>query len=92
MWTELLRIYVWRNALETKGNRKVQGELQLRAAALPRHREEAASDKTEQAQIEQTYEKHKISSLSPKRGNRNAKRTEKHKTKITQSKTNRLVE
>ena len=29
----------------------------------------------------------KISSLFPKRGNRNAKRTEKHKNKITQCKT-----
>ena len=29
----------------------------------------------------------KISSLFPKRGNRNAKRTEKHKNKITQGKT-----
>ena len=29
----------------------------------------------------------KISSLFPKRGDRNAKRTEKHKTKITQGKT-----
>ena len=37
----------------------------------------------------------KIGSLFPKRGNRNAKRTEKHKNKITQGKTyktNRLVE
>ena len=36
----------------------------------------------------------KISSLFPKRGNRNAKRTEKHKNKMTQvrHKTNRLVE
>ena len=29
----------------------------------------------------------KISSLFPKQGNRNAKRTEKHKNKITQGKT-----
>ena len=29
----------------------------------------------------------KITSLFPKRGNRNAKRTEKHKNKITQGKT-----
>ena len=39
--------------------------------------------------------KHKsISSLFPKRGNRNAKRSEKHKNKTTQGKTqnNRLVE
>ena len=38
---------------------------------------------------------HLLSSLFPKRGNRNAKRTEKHKNKITQGlrhKINRLVE
>ena len=28
------------------------------AAALPRHQEEEETDKTEQVQIEQTYEKH----------------------------------
>ena len=32
---------------------------QSRAAALPRHQEEEETDKTKQAQIEQTYEKHK---------------------------------
>ena len=57
------------------------------AAALPRYQEEEETDKTKQAQIEQTYENIKISSLYLKRGNRNAKRTEKHKNKLTQGKT-----
>ena len=34
----------------------------------------------------------RISSFFPKRGNRNAKRTEKHKNKMTQCKTYRLIE
>ena len=41
-----------------KGKRKVQGVPQSHAAALPRHEEEEEADKTKQAQIEQTYEKH----------------------------------
>ena len=60
---------------------------QSQAAALPRHQEEEETDKTKQAQIEQTYESTNISSLFPKRGNHNAKRTEKHKNKTTQGKT-----
>ena len=40
------------------GKRKVQGMPQSKAAALPRHQEEEETDKTKQAQIEQTYEKH----------------------------------
>ena len=40
------------------GKRKVQGVPQSQAAALPRHQEEEETDKTKQAQIEQTYEKH----------------------------------
>ena len=31
---------------------------QSQTAALPRHQEEGETDKTKQAQIEQTYEKH----------------------------------
>ena len=38
--------------------RKVQGVLQSQTTALPRHQEEEETDKTKQAQIEQTYEKH----------------------------------
>ena len=59
---------------------------QSQTAALRRHQEEEETDKTKQAQIERT-ESTKISSLFPKRSNRNAKKTEKHKSKITQDKT-----
>ena len=41
-----------------KGNRKVQGVPQSQNAAFPGHQEEEETDKTKQAQIEQTYEKH----------------------------------
>ena len=41
-----------------KGKRKVQGVPQSQTAALPRHQEEGETDKSKQAQIEQTYEKH----------------------------------
>ena len=43
---------------EKKSKRKVQGVPQSQAAALPIHQEEKETDKTKQAQIEQTYEKH----------------------------------
>ena len=39
-----------------KGKRKVQGVPQSQTAALPRPQEE--TDKSKQAQIEKTYEKH----------------------------------
>ena len=41
-----------------KGKRKVQGMPQSQTAALPGHQEEEETDKSKQAQIEQTYEKH----------------------------------
>ena len=44
--------------LETKGKRKVQGVSTSQTAALSRHQEEDETDKTKQAQIEQTNEKH----------------------------------
>ena len=44
--------------VNTKGKRKVQGMTHSQTAALPRHQEEEETDKTRQAQIEQTYEKH----------------------------------
>ena len=40
-----------------KGKRKVQGVPQLQAAAHPRHQKKEETDKTKQAQIEQTHEK-----------------------------------
>ena len=41
-----------------KGKRKVQGVPQLQTTALPRPQEEEETDKSKQAQNEQTYEKH----------------------------------
>ena len=41
-----------------KGKRKVQEVPQSQTEALPRHQEEEETDKSKQAQIEQTYEKH----------------------------------
>ena len=41
-----------------EGKRKDQGVPQSQIAALPRHQEEEETDKTKQAQIKQTYEKH----------------------------------
>ena len=41
-----------------KDKRKVQGVPQSQATVLPRHQEEEETDKTEQTQVEKTYEKH----------------------------------
>ena len=41
-----------------QGKKKVQGMPQSQTAALPRHQEEEETNKSKQAQIEQTYEKH----------------------------------
>ena len=43
--------------INKNGKRKVQVP-QSQTAALPRHQEEEETDKSKQAQIEQTYEKH----------------------------------
>ena len=60
---------------------------QSQAAAHPRHQEEEEIDKTKQRKSNKRTKSTKISSLFPKRGNRNAKRTEKYNNKITQGKT-----
>ena len=44
--------------MKKKGKRKVQGVQQSQTAAPPRHQEEEETDKSKQAQIDQTYEKH----------------------------------
>ena len=44
--------------LPKKGKRKVQGVPQSQTAALPRPQEEEETNKSKQAQIKQTYEKH----------------------------------
>ena len=41
-----------------KGKRKVQGVPQSQTAALPRSQEEEKTDKSKQAQTEQTYERY----------------------------------
>ena len=41
-----------------KGKRKVEGVPQSQTAALPRPQEEEETDKSKQAQTEQTYKKH----------------------------------
>ena len=46
-----------------KGKRKVQGVPQSQTAALPRPQEEEETDKSKQAQTEQTYEKHSSSEV-----------------------------
>ena len=54
-------LFVICTAFPKKSKRKVQGVPQSQTAALPRHQkeqEEEETDKTKQAQIEQTYEKH----------------------------------
>ena len=52
-------MFVLRFAIAAKiGKRKVQGAPQTQTAALPRHQEEEETNKSKQAQIEQTYEKH----------------------------------
>ena len=50
--------FVMREILWKKGKRKVQGVPQSQTAALPRPQEEEETDKSKQAQTEQTYEKH----------------------------------
>ena len=70
-----------------KGKRKVQGVPQSQTAALLRHQEEEETDKSKQAQTEQTHEKHQDQSPPPQTRQPHAKRTEKHKNKMTQGNT-----
>ena len=64
-----------------KGIRKVQGVPQSQTEALPRHQEEEETDKKNKCKSNKRTKSIKISSLFPKRGNRNAKRTENTRTK-----------
>ena len=70
-----------------KGKRKVQGVRQSQTAALPRPQEEEETDNLNKHKPNKRTKSTKISSLFPKRGNRNTKRTEKHKNKMTHGKT-----
>ena len=61
-WTNILhshsvRFTIWGNHVAKK-MRKVQRVPQSQTAALPRPQEEEETDKSKQAQTEQTYEKH----------------------------------
>ena len=93
--TDLKKIYVtllktvFRNARAacTKGKRKVQGVPQYQPAALPDTKRKRKQTIPNNRKSNKRTKSTKISSLFPKRGNRNAKRTEKHKNKITQGKT-----
>ena len=69
-----------------KGKRKVQGVPQSQTAALPRPQEKNLNKHKPNKRTKST----KIGSLFPKRGNRNTKRTEQHKNKMTHG--NCLVE
>ena len=74
-----------------KEKRKVQRVPQSQAAALPKHQEEEETDKTKQRKSNKRTKRTYVSALFPKRGNRNATRTEKHKNKITQGKTKQIA-
>ena len=70
-----------------KGKRKVQGVPQSQTAALPDTKRERKQTKPNKRKSNKRTKSTKISSVFPRRDNRNAKRTEKHKKKITQGKT-----
>ena len=53
----ILKLASCKSALK-KGKRKVQGVPQSQTAAVPRPQEEEETDKSKEAQTEQTYEKH----------------------------------
>ena len=69
------------------GKRKVQGVPQSQTAALPRHQRKRKPTNPNKHKSNKRTKSTKISSLFPKRGNRNTKRTEKHKDKMTHGKT-----
>ena len=70
-----------------EGKRKVQGVLQSHTAALQDAKRKREPTKPNKHKSNKRTKSTKISSLFLKQGNRNAKRTEKHKNKITQGKT-----
>ena len=69
-----------------KGKRKVQGVQQHKPPPVQTQGERKQT-KSNKGESNKRTKSTKISSLFPKRGNRNAKRTEKHKNKITPGKT-----
>ena len=72
---------------KNKGKRKVQGVPQSQTAAISRPQEEEETDKSKQAQTEQTYEKHQIALSSPSEVIAILKGLKKYKNKMTHGKT-----
>ena len=70
-----------------KGKRKVQGVPQSQTAPFPDTKRKRKPTNPNKHKSNKRTKSTKISSLFPKRGNRNAKRTKKHKNKMTQGKT-----
>ena len=70
-----------------KGKRKVQVVPQSQTVALQDTKRKRKQTKPNKRKSNKRMKSTKINSLFPKRGNRNAKKTEKHKNKITQGKT-----
>ena len=70
-----------------KGKRKVQGVPQSQTPAPKRKRKPTNPNKHKSNKSNKRTKSTQISSLFPKRGNLNTKRTEKHKNKMTHGKT-----
>ena len=70
-----------------KGKGKVQGVPQSQTPALPRPKRKRKPTNLNKHKPNKRTKITKIRSLFPKRGNRNTKRTEKHKNKMTHEKT-----
>ena len=72
---------------EKKGKRKVQGVPQLQMQPIPDPKRKRKPTNLNKHKPNKRTKSTKISSLFPKRGNRNTKRTKKHKNKMTHGKT-----
>ena len=70
-----------------KGKRKVQGVPQSQTAAFSDPKRKRKPTNLNKHKPNKRTKSTQISSLFPKRGNRNTKRTEKHKNKMTHGKT-----
>ena len=70
-----------------KGKRKVQGVPQSKQQPFPDPKRKKKPTNLNTHKPNKRTKSTKISSLFPKRGNRNTKRTEKHKNKMTHGKT-----
>ena len=76
-----------RHTTKKKGKRKVQGVPYHKPQPFPDPKRKRKPTKPNKHKPNKHTKSTKISSLFPKRGNRNTKRTEKHKNKMTHGKT-----